>query len=109
METAHQPEGDLPVPDLNYSLDVNALNFCRFSILSSHKAGNEALIAVPNLVESSWRKPYLVDIVLMDVVLVKVLLVDGVDVDIVLVEMVPKDDLLVLVVLMDLKKMKPLI
>lgn len=53
METAHQPEGELPVPDLDYSLDVNALNFCRFSLLPSPKAEHEALLAVPNLVESS--------------------------------------------------------
>ncbi|KAH9168819.1 WD40 repeat-like protein [Lactarius sanguifluus] len=38
--------------ELSYSLDVNALNFCRFSLLPLHDGG-EALVAVPNLVESS--------------------------------------------------------
>ncbi|KAI0321778.1 WD40 repeat-like protein [Amylostereum chailletii] len=50
---------DLPVPDLLYSLDVNALNYCRFSLLSSHH--DAFLLAVPNLVESSladvWSLP----------------------------------------------------
>ena len=41
---------DLPTPELRYSLDVNALNFCAFSL---HDAGQNALIAVPNLIESS--------------------------------------------------------
>lgn len=42
---------DLPVPSLRYSLDVNALNFCRFSLL---RLGGDAqgLVALPNLVES---------------------------------------------------------
>jgi ASTRA-associated protein 1 len=44
--------------ELNYSLDVNALNFCRFSLLRldmSPSAADDmrALVAVPNLVESS--------------------------------------------------------
>lgn len=38
---------DLPVPSLRYSLDVNALNFCRFSLLQ-----RDGLVALPNLVES---------------------------------------------------------
>src|ERR1700691_3347230 len=45
----------LQTPTLRYSMDVNALNYCRFSLLhypSSAKSG-EALIALPNLVESS--------------------------------------------------------
>jgi hypothetical protein len=44
--------------ELGYSLDVNALNFCRFSLLrldvrSPPSADTRALVAVPNLVESS--------------------------------------------------------
>ncbi|KAI5892652.1 WD40 repeat-like protein [Schizophyllum commune H4-8] len=42
-----------------YSMDVNALNYCRFSLLP--RTGSEALIAVPNLVDSScadvWEIP----------------------------------------------------
>ncbi|KAJ7052558.1 WD40-repeat-containing domain protein [Mycena amicta] len=41
---------DLPSPTLRYSMDVNALNYCRFSLLPSSQG---ALIALPNLVESS--------------------------------------------------------
>ncbi len=43
-----------------YSLDVNSLNFCRFSFLplppslQRESEGLEALIAVPNLVESEF-------------------------------------------------------
>lgn len=53
---------DLPMPGLRYSLDVNALNFCRFSLLpnappgttsSTSSAEGSAYVAVPNLVESS--------------------------------------------------------
>ncbi|KAJ3566141.1 hypothetical protein NP233_g7182 [Leucocoprinus birnbaumii] len=55
---------DLPVPKLSYSLDVNALNYCRFS-LTRHPAAptgeKKALIAVPGLIDSSvadiWRLP----------------------------------------------------
>ena len=43
---------DQPPPPLRYSLDVNALNFCRFSLLPS-PSSDTALIAVPNLVESA--------------------------------------------------------
>lgn len=49
----------LPIPELLYSLDVNALNYCRFSLLvlkrqnPSEPETGQALIAVPNLVESS--------------------------------------------------------
>lgn len=49
----------LPTPQLLYSLDVNALNYCRFSLLvlkrrdPSEPETGQALIAVPNLVESS--------------------------------------------------------
>jgi hypothetical protein len=48
--------------ELGYSLDVNALNFCRFSLLPLYDDDDEdghsaeaaqALVAVPNLVESS--------------------------------------------------------
>ncbi|KAH7915635.1 WD40-repeat-containing domain protein [Hygrophoropsis aurantiaca] len=50
---------DLPTPILSYSLDVNALNYCRFSLL--HFSEHEALLAVPNLVESAladvWTLP----------------------------------------------------
>ncbi|KAF7312232.1 WD40 repeat-containing protein [Mycena indigotica] len=49
---------DLPTPSLVLSMDVNALNFCRFSLLPSTQ---DALIAIPNLVESSeadiWSLP----------------------------------------------------
>lgn len=55
----------LQTPQLCYSMDVNALNYCRFSLLSlSDEArieGRHALLAVPNLVESSladiWTLP----------------------------------------------------
>ncbi|KAI0303688.1 WD40 repeat-like protein [Multifurca ochricompacta] len=53
--------------ELSCSLDVNALNFCRFSLLSHTTGGrssgveSRALIAVPNLIESSladiWTLP----------------------------------------------------
>ncbi|KAJ7494649.1 WD-40 repeat-containing protein [Mycena galericulata] len=53
---------DLPSPALCYSLDVNALNYCRFSLLPDAQSdATEALIALPNLVESSeadvWALP----------------------------------------------------
>ncbi|KAH9945340.1 WD-40 repeat-containing protein [Epithele typhae] len=53
----------LHVPALLYSLDVNALNYCRFSLLvpappiagsAPGPAEEEALLAVPNLVESAY-------------------------------------------------------
>ncbi|TFY68523.1 hypothetical protein EVG20_g3519 [Dentipellis fragilis] len=54
----------LPTPELRYSMDVNALNYCRFSLLVLEGPGTserQALIAVPNLVESSladiWTLP----------------------------------------------------
>ncbi|KAJ7158839.1 WD40-repeat-containing domain protein [Mycena filopes] len=51
---------DLPTPTLCCSLDVNALNYCRFSLLPS-SSPDEALIALPNLIESSeadvWALP----------------------------------------------------
>ena len=46
----------LPVPSLCYSIDVNALNFCRFSLLKlaiEPEKGSKALIALPNLIDSS--------------------------------------------------------
>ncbi|KAK2460896.1 hypothetical protein APHAL10511_007366 [Amanita phalloides] len=50
---------DLPTPGLRYSMDVNALNFCRFSLLRlagsrglGAAAGTRGLLALPNLVES---------------------------------------------------------
>ncbi|KAJ7632862.1 WD-40 repeat-containing protein [Roridomyces roridus] len=50
----------LPPPTLCYSLDVNALNYCRFSLLPQSDS-ESALIALPNLVESSeadvWELP----------------------------------------------------
>ncbi|RDB25570.1 ASTRA-associated protein 1 [Hypsizygus marmoreus] len=55
-------QADLPRPTLCYSMDVNALNYCRFSLLNLSR-GNDAaaLIALPNLVDSSvadvWSLP----------------------------------------------------
>jgi hypothetical protein len=46
----------LPVPSLCISMDVNSLNFCRFSLLrfpSGERVNGKALLALPNLVESS--------------------------------------------------------
>ncbi|GAW01299.1 WD-40 repeat-containing protein [Lentinula edodes] len=73
---------DLPTPTLRFSLDVNALNYCRFSLLPTSIIGSTllpqnlpsaststtdsssvlpALIALPNLIESSeadvWSLP----------------------------------------------------
>ncbi|TEB34631.1 WD40 repeat-like protein [Coprinellus micaceus] len=47
---------DLPTPELVCSMDVNALNYCRFSLLplsSGEDSDPAALIALPNLVDSS--------------------------------------------------------
>ena len=49
----------LPTPELCYSMDVNALNYCRFSLLplpeeEEGTEGRRALVAVPNLVESAY-------------------------------------------------------
>ncbi|RDX57477.1 WD-40 repeat-containing protein [Lentinus brumalis] len=48
----------LQTPQLCYSLDVNALNFCRLALLplppEARADDRHALIAVPNLVESSY-------------------------------------------------------
>ncbi|GLB40474.1 putative WD40 repeats [Lyophyllum shimeji] len=56
-----------PRPKLRYSMDVNALNYCRFSLLPLPAAADEddaqaeALIALPNLVDSTsadiWALP----------------------------------------------------
>ena len=46
----------LPIPTLCYSFDVNALNFCRLSLLKlaiESEKESKALIALPNLVDSS--------------------------------------------------------
>lgn len=45
----------LPTPTLCYSMDVNALNYCRFSLLKLCEESEEAkaIIALPNLVDSS--------------------------------------------------------
>ncbi|KAG8955637.1 ASTRA complex subunit [Tulasnella sp. 424] len=57
------PELSTTGPPLRYSLDVNALNFCRFSLLPEASEGGEsrAFVAVPNLVDSAlvdiWRIP----------------------------------------------------
>ncbi|KAF5359701.1 hypothetical protein D9756_003344 [Leucocoprinus leucothites] len=56
---------DLPAPRLSYSLDVNALNYCRFSLMRDPVADPEeekkALIALPGLIDSSvvdiWTLP----------------------------------------------------
>lgn len=42
-------------PKLQLSLDVNALNFCRFSLLRLEPLDGQetALVALPNLVDSS--------------------------------------------------------
>jgi ASTRA-associated protein 1 len=48
-------------PTLLYSMDVNALNYCRFSLFRLDGAIEEepqALIALPNLVESSLVNMY---------------------------------------------------
>ena len=50
-EAATQP--DFAHPELVLSLDVNALNCCRSSLLPLSN-GDEAYVGVPNLVESSF-------------------------------------------------------
>ncbi|EKM58244.1 uncharacterized protein PHACADRAFT_182611 [Phanerochaete carnosa HHB-10118-sp] len=54
----------LSKPELRYSMDVNALNYCRFSLLplqDQTESGPVALLAVPNLIESAladvWELP----------------------------------------------------
>ncbi|KAG1893595.1 uncharacterized protein F5891DRAFT_1258674 [Suillus fuscotomentosus] len=53
---------DLSTPTTCYSMDVNALNYCRFSLLVLAGASTqEGLLAIPNLVESAladiWSLP----------------------------------------------------
>ncbi|KDQ19260.1 hypothetical protein BOTBODRAFT_27843 [Botryobasidium botryosum FD-172 SS1] len=51
------PSSFLTTPKLLKSLDVNALNYCRFSLLPLPRKGSlegDAFLAVPNLVESSY-------------------------------------------------------
>ncbi|KAG2140054.1 WD40-repeat-containing domain protein [Suillus clintonianus] len=53
---------DLSTPTICYSMDVNALNYCRFSLLFPAEASDqESLLAIPNLVESAladiWSLP----------------------------------------------------
>ncbi|KAJ6601349.1 WD40-repeat-containing domain protein [Mycena vulgaris] len=54
-------DADAGPPALCYSLDVNALNYCRFSLLPGTPDAEDALVALPNLVESSeadiWALP----------------------------------------------------
>ncbi|KAF8577783.1 WD40 repeat-like protein [Ramaria rubella] len=50
-ETATTPA--LPLPILKFSMDVNALNYCRFSLLPECEGGSRALLALPNLIDSS--------------------------------------------------------
>ncbi|KAG5644377.1 hypothetical protein DXG03_008605 [Asterophora parasitica] len=49
---------DVPKPTLSFSMDVNALNYCRFSLLPLPEG---ALVAIPNLVDSTsadiWSLP----------------------------------------------------
>ena len=40
-------------PNLKFSMDVNALNFCRFSLFKG-APGECSLVAVPNLVDSAF-------------------------------------------------------
>ena len=43
-------------PNLKFSMDVNALNFCRFNLLKAPPGGH-SLVAVPNLVDSAFVGP----------------------------------------------------
>ena len=63
---ASQP--GLPTPVLKYSMDVNALNYCRFSLLPLPTFSDKehtALIALPNLIESSLVRAQYVDVCTM--------------------------------------------
>lgn len=46
---------DLPEPQLSYSMDINALNYCRFSLmpLQLGTEDKKALVALPGLIDSS--------------------------------------------------------
>ncbi|KAG1746576.1 WD40-repeat-containing domain protein [Suillus paluster] len=53
---------DLSIPTICYSMDVNALNYCRFSLMfPTGSSEQEGLLAIPNLVESAladiWSLP----------------------------------------------------
>ena len=48
-----QSVGEQTLPNLCYSMDVNALNYCRFSLLPNTSVEAQALIALPNLVDST--------------------------------------------------------
>lgn len=45
--------GEQTLPELCYSMDVNALNYCRFSLLPDTRDETQALVALPNLVDST--------------------------------------------------------
>lgn len=50
VNSVEQTFGSPQSPNLKFSMDVNALNFCRFSLLK----GEYSLVAVPNLVDSAF-------------------------------------------------------
>ncbi|KAG5724377.1 ASTRA-associated protein 1 [Termitomyces sp. T112] len=56
-----QSVGEQVLPNLCYSMDVNALNYCRFSLLPYTSDQAQALVALPNLVDSTsadiWNLP----------------------------------------------------
>lgn len=51
-------------PELHITIEVNALNFCRFSLLypAPGQSGDTAFIAVPHTLESGWIDVYSVDL-----------------------------------------------
>ncbi|PWN28661.1 WD40 repeat-like protein [Jaminaea rosea] len=51
-------------PELTVTIEVNALNFCRFSLLhpTPGQSGDTAFIAVPHTLESGWIDVYSVDL-----------------------------------------------
>ncbi len=61
----------LQAPELCYSMDVNALNYCRFSLLplpeDACTGARRALVAVPNLVESAHVRTSLAGLGAIDV------------------------------------------
>lgn len=68
-ERVHGGSASLPglqAPELCYSMDVNALNYCRFSLLplpeDAETGDRRALVAVPNLVESAHVRVCSIDI-----------------------------------------------
>ncbi|KAG6901586.1 hypothetical protein C0995_010257 [Termitomyces sp. Mi166 len=52
-----QSVGEQTIPQLCYSMDVNALNYCRFSLLPNTSDEAQALVALPNLVDSTSDEP----------------------------------------------------